>query len=171
MKRLSVVVQGVFRFNRNERGTQLIELAIAVPILLSLSLVSAEAGRLFYTTATLAKATRLGARYLTTAPLNDAAARTLAYSRARNLVVYGTIAPTGSSTSIHSGLTTSNVVITPVGGVNAALPTTLKVSITGVSFQPVINLAQVFKRQGLTFAVPLTPSTTMRYLITQPLNP
>lgn len=158
------------RFRRTERGSHLVELAIALPILLSLSLVSAEFGRLFFSATTLSNATRLGARYLTTANFATDAVRTTSYNAAKNLVVYGTTAPAGNATPVYPGLTTSNVVITTSGGVLSSIPDTVTVAITGVTFQPKVNLASLLKKPGLSLAVSLAPSTTMRYLITQPLN-
>ena len=61
------------RFARSERGTQLVELAIVLPVLLVLFGATAEFGRFFYTYQTLSKATRVGARYLTTAPTGGSA--------------------------------------------------------------------------------------------------
>ena len=156
-------------FRRTERGSHLLELAIALPILLSLGLVSEEFGRLFYQTTRLSNGTRLAARYLTTKPFTTTAKRDAAYADAKNLVVYGAISSSGA-TAIHPGLTTANVSITTAGGVLASIPETVTVSITGVTFQPAVNLAGLLRRPGLTLAIPLAPSTTMRYLLTQPLN-
>jgi Flp pilus assembly protein TadG len=154
---------------RTERGSHLLELAIALPIFISLGLASAEFGRLFYQTTTLANSTRLAARYLTTAAFTTQAKRDAAYANAKNLAVYGTTTPSGVS-PVYPGLTTANISISTAGGVMAALPDTVTVSVTGVTFQPKVNLGSVLKRPGLTLAVPLAPSTTMRYLIQYPLN-
>ena len=152
-----------------ERGSHLLELAIAVPIFLTLALVSAEFGRLFYQTTTLSNATRTAARFLTTAPFTTQAKRDAAYADARNLAVYGTKTPSGVS-PVYPGLVSNNISITTAGGVLAALPETVTVQVTGVNFQPLVNLAGLLKTPGFTLALPLTPATTMRYLITDPLN-
>jgi Flp pilus assembly protein TadG len=157
-------------FRGDERGTQLVEISIALPILVSLLFVTAEFGRLFYTNTTLAKGTRLAARYLTTVPLNTDARRTEYYAKARNLVVYGTSTPATGATPILPGLTTSKVVITQLGGIPMVSPVTVSVQISGVTFQPAVDLGQVTRIPSLSLAVPLSPSTTMRYLVTQPLN-
>ena len=170
MKILKELRDACLRFGSDERGNQLVEISIALPILLSLLVVTAETGRLFYTNTTLAKGTRLATRYLTTVPLNTDARRTLYYANARNLVVYGTAAPATGATPILPGLTTSNVVITQAGGIPTVSPLTVSVQITGVTFQPAIDLSKVTKIPSLSLAVALTPSTTMRYLVTQPLN-
>src|SRR6266516_4760385 len=54
-------------FARNERGIQLVELAIVLPVLMLLFGATAEFGRFFYEYTTLAKASRVGTRYLVTA--------------------------------------------------------------------------------------------------------
>src|SRR5215813_7641057 len=85
------------RFRRDDSGVQLLEVAIVLPILLLLFGAVAEFGRYFYEYTTVAKASRLGARYLATAavkPAEDA--------NAKNLVVYGNTAGTGSP--VISGL-------------------------------------------------------------------
>src|SRR5437870_10188703 len=99
---------------RDDRGIQLVELAIVLPLFMILFGATAEFGRYFYEYSTLAKATRVGARYLTNAAVNTAED-----TNAKNLVVYGNTAGTGSP--IISGLTTANITITRIGGV-ASLP-------------------------------------------------
>ena len=157
------------RQSRNERGTQMVELAICLPILLVLFAVAGEMGRLYFMNTTLAKSTRLAARYLTTVPLNTNENIMLYYANAKNLAVYGKVAPTGSDKPIVAGLTTNNVLITTTGG-TSILPQFVTVQITGISFTPVLNLGGLLKVTGFSLTVPLSPSTTMRYLITQPLN-
>src|ERR1700741_412293 len=90
----------------NERGVQLVELAIVLPILMILFAATAEFGRYFYEYTTLSKAARVGARYLVTAKVDCANA-----DLARNLVVYGNTAGTGSP--ILPGLLTTNVSVSP----------------------------------------------------------
>src|SRR5216684_1294972 len=79
------------RFGRKERGTQLVELAIVLPIFILLFAATAEFGRYFYEYTTLAKAARVGARYLATAAVNSAED-----TNAKNIVVYGNSAGTGN---------------------------------------------------------------------------
>ena len=74
----------------NERGVQLVEMAIVIPIFVILFAAVAEFGRYFYEYTTLAKAARVGARYLVTSKV-DCSQATLA----KNLVVYGNTAGTG----------------------------------------------------------------------------
>src|ERR1041384_7609492 len=90
---------------RNDRGIQLAELAIVVPVLVVLLGATAEFGRYFYEYTTLAKAARIGTRYLVTSKVNCADA-----TNAKNLVVFGNTAGTGSA--IIDGLTTDNIFFT-----------------------------------------------------------
>ena len=123
---------------------------------------AAEFGRFFYEYSTLAKATRVGARYLTTSQVtagDDA--------KAKNIIVYGNAAGTGSP--VVKGLTTGNIVITREGGL-PTLPKTVKVQIIGFQHQPIFDLGAMIKQPSLSLAVQVKPSVTMRYLITQPPN-
>ena len=148
------------RFVGEERGTQLVELAIVLPVLLLMFAATAEFGRFFYTYSTLAKATRLGARYLSAKAVNVKEETT-----ARNLVVYGD--PAGGGTPLLTGLSTNNVEVTHAGGVGA-LPQTVTVRITSYRYQPLLNLGKLVGNPSLTLSIDVKPSTTMRYLLTQP---
>ena len=123
---------------------------------------AAEFGRFFYEYSSLAKATRVGARYLTTAQVTAADD-----AIAKNIIVYGNAAGTGSP--VVPGLTTGNVVITRQGGL-PILPKTVKVQILGFQHQPIFDLGAMIKQPSLSLAVQVKPSVTMRYLITQPPN-
>ena len=147
-------------FRRDEQGLQLVELAIVIPIFLLLFGATAEFGRYFYEYTTVAKGARLGARYLTSISVNAAHD-----TNAKNLVVYGNTAGTGSP--ILSGLTTANVQITRQGGV-PALPQTVTVSIVNYKHQSVVDLGKLLKSSTLTTNVDVKPSVTMRFLLTQP---
>lgn len=149
-----------FIFAREERGAQLVELAIVLPIFLMLFGAAAEYGRYFYEYTTLDKAVRAGSRYLATAAVNGTED-----AKARNIVVYGN--PAGTGTPVVKGLTTANVVITRSGGV-PVLPQTVKVEISGYIYQPVFDLGKLIKVPSLSLSVPVKPSVTMRYLLTQP---
>jgi Flp pilus assembly protein TadG len=148
------------RFARSERGTQLVELAIVLPILLVLLAASAEFGRFFYTYQTLSKATRTGARYLTI----ESAAGT-ADAKARNLVVYGNESGTGSP--VISGLTGSNVRVVRTGG-SSAFPERVTVRIEGYTYRPVFDLGKLIGRPTFSLRVNVSPSTTMRYFSSIP---
>ena len=148
------------RFRRDERGTQLAEASIILPIFLILFAATAEFGRYFYEYTTLAKAARVGARYLTSAQVEPAEDNT-----AKNIVVYGN--PVGSGSPILTGLDKSNVVITRQGG-TPVLPQTVEVEIQGFKHQPIFDLGLILKTPSLSMNVDVKPSVTMRYLISQP---
>lgn len=148
------------RLSRDERGIQLVELAIVLPIFVILFAATAEFGRYFYEYTTLSKASRAGARYLATAAVNateDAAAK--------NIVVYGN--PAGTGSPVLYGLTPANVTITRQGGV-PVLPQTVNVAITGIKHQSLFNLGALTNIQSLSMDIDVKPSVTMRYLLTQP---
>lgn len=150
------------RFRSDERGVQLIETAIVVPILLLLFAGVAEFGRYFYEYSTLAKASRLGARYLAAKAASGPNNWQL---NAKNIVVYGNTAGTG--TPILSGLTTDNVTITYEGG-TTGVPDLVRVSITGYEHQPIFDLGALMKNDALSLNIDVKPSVTMKYLLTQP---
>lgn len=150
----------VNRHIKDERGIQLVELAIVVPIFVLLFATTAEFGRYFYEYTTLAKASRAGARYLATAAVNPTED-----TKAKNIVVYGNSA--GSGSPIITGLTAGNVVITRQGGV-PVVPQTVKVQITGFKHQPIFDLGKLTNIGSLSMNVDVKPSVTMRFLLTQP---
>jgi Flp pilus assembly protein TadG len=152
----------ITRLMRNERGVQLAELALTLPIFLLLFGATAEFGRFFYEYSTLAKAARAGSRYLATAGVSAADD-----TAAKNIVVYGN--PDGTGTPVVKGLTTANVTITREGGA-PKLPETVKVQITNYKYQPIFDLGALTKTPSLSLNVDVKPSVTMRYLLTQPLT-
>jgi Flp pilus assembly protein TadG len=141
---------------RDERGTQLVELALVVPLMLMLVGATAEFGRFFYTYSTLSKATRVGSRYqISQVPGTN-------FALTKNLVVYGNTAGTG--TAVATGLTTANVSV--VENKNAAgAVQTVSVSITGYGYTPVFDLGKLTKNATLSLAVNVAPSSTMRQLV------
>lgn len=143
-------------FRRDERGVQLVELALALPILLMLFGATAEFGRYFYEYTTVAKAARVGARYLITKEASSAED-----AAAKNVVVYGNT--TGSGTPILSGLSTGNVDIQRQGGVGGH-PATVTVRIVNFKHEPVFDLGKMLKSTTLSMNVDVKPSVTMRYL-------
>jgi Flp pilus assembly protein TadG len=160
MRKEGRTVRRLTGFAREERGAQLVELAIVLPVFLILFGAAAEFGRYFYEYTTLDKATRAGSRYLATAAVNGTED-----TRAKNIVVYGNTAGTGAP--IISGLTTANVVITRTGGV-PTLPQTVTVQIYGYQYQPIFDLGKLIKVPSLSLNIDVKPSVTMRYLLTQP---
>src|SRR6266545_2565767 len=154
----------VSSFTRNERGVQLAELAIVLPILLLLFAAVAEFGRYFYEYTTVAKSSRTAVRYLTTACPNgtdDPAAK--------NLVVFGNLAGTGNP--LISGLATTNVKVTRFDSagnvVTGGIPATVTVEIINFKHTPLFDLGKLMN-SSTTLNVDVKPSVTMRYLLTQP---
>ena len=157
-----ILLDKIKLFKRDDRGLQLVELAIAVPILVLLFATAAEFGRYFQEYTTLAKGSRAAARYLATACVNGGDD-----SAAKNLVVYGNVAGTGSP--IVNGLATTNVtIVRAVGGVaTGGFPETVTVKIENFNHTPLFNLGQLMGN-SLSMNIAVKPSVTMRYLLTQP---
>lgn len=151
----------LLRHLKDERGIQLAEMAIVLPIFILLFAATAEFGRYFFEYTTLAKAARAGARYLTTTAVNS-----VEDTNAKNIVVYGNASGTGSP--ILAGLTTKNVEINRQGG--TLVPETVQVEITGYTHQPLFDLGKLTKTPSLSLNIEVKPSVTMRYLLTQPLT-
>lgn len=148
------------RFRKDERGLQLVEAAIVVPIFLVLFAATAEFGRYFYEYTTLAKAAQVGTRYLSSNPVDA-----LEDSKAKNLVVYGNTAGNGSP--ILPGLSPAQVVITRQGPI-PVVPETVTIQIVGFQHQPIFNVGALLNNAGLSLNVDVKPSVTMRYLLTTP---
>lgn len=141
---------------RDERGTQLVELALVVPLLLMLVGATAEFGRFFYTYSTLSKATRAGARYQISQPPGTN------WTNTKNLVVYGNTAGTGAA--IMPGLTAANVQV--IENKNAAgVVQTVTVGISNYGYQPIFDLGKLTRNASLSLAVNVSPSSTMRQLV------
>jgi Flp pilus assembly protein TadG len=159
MRRLSCLT----RFRRSERGVQLVEAAIVLPLLLMMFGAVAEFGRYFYEYSTAAKAARLGARFICSKSLDSGS--TNWETQAKNLVVYGNTA--GSGTPILPGLTTANVQLTYSGGSYSGgngVPTKVTVSIINYKHQPIFDLAKLTK-SSFSLNVDVKPSVTMAYLL------
>jgi Flp pilus assembly protein TadG len=179
---LSRVKYGISRTVRQEDGSSIIELAIVFPILMILFVGTAELGRLFYTYTTLAKATTVGARYLSTsrdATSTDANKVTAAKLAAKNLVVYGCKdrigdAACAATPPIILGLSTANVNIcdnfsvpcNPVlAAPSATVPKHFRVEIQSYNYsRGVWNLATMTGKANSTFYFALKPGTEMRYM-------
>jgi Flp pilus assembly protein TadG len=149
-------------FRRDDRGLQLVELAIALPVLILLFAAVAEFGRYFQAYTTLAKGSRVAVRYLATARANG-----LDDDDAKRLVVYGNVAGTGSP--IVNGLTVENVDITrhtEAGALTTGFPATVTVKIQDFQHTPFFDLGSLM-RSSLSLNVDVKPSVTMRYLMTQ----
>jgi Flp pilus assembly protein TadG len=110
-----------------QHGVAAVEFALILPLLILLSIFTIEFGRAMYQYNTLAKSVRDAARYLSVQLPNTHSAE------ARNLIVYGNLAGTG--TPLVTGLNTSHVP-TPTWQPVGADPviTTVTVRVSGYSF-------------------------------------
>lgn len=154
---LRILTGKIKSFKRDDRGLQLVELAITLPIMVLLFAAAAEFGRYFQEYTTLAKGSRAAARYLATACINGGDD-----SAAKNLVVYGNVAGTGSP--IVNGLQTTNVTIERIP---TGFPETVTVKIENFNHTPLFNLGQLMGN-SMSLNIAVKPSVTMRYLLTQP---
>ncbi len=151
------------RFRCDERGVQLLEVAIVLPIMFMFFGAVAEFGRYFYEYTTLAKAARLGARYMATKSLNSASQNW--GLNTKNLVVFGNEAGTG--TPILYGLTVNNVDLQYAGGSysgGTGVPDKVTVTIINFKHQPIFDLGQLTK-SGISLNVDVKPSVTMHYML------
>lgn len=159
---LSKIFQRPARWWRDERGVQLLETAIVLPIFLILLAVAAEFGRYFYVYSTLSRATRTAVRHISSKKFTLATA-----TEAQNLALCGTVAACASGTEILSGLTSANFEIIPAvpAPPNIVFPTTVTVRVTNYTYQPIFNLGNF--AEGVSWAnVPIQAKTTMRYVVT-----
>lgn len=159
---------------KGERGSSVVELAIVFPILLLLFVGTAELGRLFATYNTLSKATKVGARYLSTqkeaesTDVNVSGPSSPLQTRVKCLVVTGyTNCNDGSGSprpKLLPNLTTANVLIT-LPATSTLSARYVKVEIQNYNFQPgTFNVAGATDSTSSTFYFSLEPSTTMRYM-------
>ncbi len=126
-------------------GVATIEFAIVLPLLLAICFGITEFGRAIYTYNSLAKSARGAARYLTTQAAGSG------HTTARNLVVYGN--PAGTGTPLMPGLNSSNMaskvlicdasITTCTANLNqGSNPSinTVTITITGYQFTPALDL-------------------------------
>jgi Flp pilus assembly protein TadG len=133
-----------------QRGVAAVEFALILPLLILLTFLATEFGRALYQYNTLAKATRDAARYLSMQLPDDPAA----VATARNLMVYGNTAGTG--TPLALGLTTSNV-RAPVWRVESGTAppiSTVTVEFQNYTFRPLV---------ASVFGVSLAPSGVLAF--------
>ncbi|MBA2676222.1 TadE family protein [Ramlibacter sp.] len=112
-----------------QHGAALVEFALILPLLLTLTIFVAEFGRAIMYYNTLTKSVRDAARYLSTKTPGTRLAE------AKNLIVYGT--PTAGATALVPGLTTA-MVPDPVWQTQGTLPVinVVTVRVQGYTFRP-----------------------------------
>ena len=124
-------------FHSSERGSTLVEFAIALTVFLTAMFAVVEFGRALWVHNALADAARRGARYATLHAASDVAS-------VKNVVVYGD--PAGGSQPLVPNLTTGNVTVNySQFGLNKG---TVSVSVTNYQFQFVIPIV------GTTITMP-----------------
>jgi Flp pilus assembly protein TadG len=127
-----------------QRGVAIVEFALILPLLLVMTFIVTEFGRALYQYNTIAKSVRDAARYLSVQTPGTHV------TEARNLIVFGNIAGTG--TPLALGLTTSlvpNPTWQPLGTGPVINVVTVKVS--GYTFRPLFSDFFVSGVFGATF--------------------
>ena len=158
MLRRAIKSRALSNFLRREAGTQLVELALVLPIMLMLLASIAEFGNFFYTYSTLAKATRGGARYMTSKTFNATEK-----DKAKSLAIYGDANAGCTGTPVLKGLSCANVDVEGVGG-SAGFPNQVVVKVKDYTYQPLFDLGKL-SNKTFSMSVPVSPSTTMKYLL------
>ena len=165
MQVASKVVQAVRRFVQNDCGGTLAELAILVPFLVVMLAAVTEFGRLFQTYTTLTKATRVSARYLSNHQFNNDEK-----DKARSLVVCGKLKCAGGD-ELVTGMTAAKVCIEPEGTPATIETVTVRIPRTEGDcgaphlHTPIFDLGRLLQVDGFSLSMPISPSTTMRYML------
>jgi Flp pilus assembly protein TadG len=103
------------RYKEN-RGNELIEFALVLPLLVLMLAGAIEFGRAFYTYNILTKSVRNAARYLSDAQISDTGVIGAGYvAKTKNLAVYGNVAGTGTKVIPDLQTTQINVPATTPG--------------------------------------------------------
>jgi Flp pilus assembly protein TadG len=148
---------------RRERGLQLVETAIVMPVMILLLGSVAEFGRYFHMRSTMVRATMTGAVYMSDKP-NTMAERL----NASRMAACGQTADCNNATMLlYPGVTEANIT-TAVAG-NVIIGQTVTVSTTGVTYQPVFGSRPVFSNGRVInpgsqwMSYPIRVQTSMRY--------
>ena len=146
----------VRRVSRDERGTQLVELTIVLPVMILLFASVAEFGRFFYTYSTLSKAARSAARYTTTRQFDAAD-----IAQAQSLAVYSDASAGCTGTAILQGLTCANVDLQQATSAGAQ---TVTARVINYQYQPIFDLGKLTGISTLSLKINVSPSVTMKYV-------
>jgi TadE-like protein len=162
MRRKISTLGKIRRFGKEERGTQLLELAVALPIMLMLFGGLAEFSRFFYTYTTLTNAVRGGARHASKWERNAS----WTVPETQRMVVYGDFSDT-SKGPILPGLTTGHVSVVANGpSVNNIDSVTVRIN--GYNYTPLFDLGKLTGISGLSLNIPMNASVTMHQLYNGP---
>jgi hypothetical protein len=159
---MSIQVNRIRRFFRQEGGSQLVELALVLPIMLVLMGAAAEFGRFFYTYSTLENAVRAGARHASKWRITEP----WEFPETSRMVVYGDFSDT-SKGPILPGLSTSNVSIT-ANGPSANKIDSVTVKIVNYQYQPIFDVGKLTGIPALSLKINLNASSTMHQLFNGP---
>jgi Flp pilus assembly protein TadG len=120
------------RLHCRERGAALVELALMMPLLLILTMITTEFGRAMYQYNLLTKSVRDSVRYLSVQTPGTHA------TEAQNLIIYGRT--TASGTPLVPGLTAANVAA-PVWATQGSAPiiNTVTVRVQNYCFRPLFT--------------------------------
>lgn len=163
MKLCKSFLKGTRRVGRDERGSQLIELALALPVILVMFGALAEFGRYFYTYSTLTTAVRAGARHASKWQKNEG----WTFPETSKMVVYGDFGSTAGG-PILPGLSESHVVIQANGAaVNDIDSVTVK--IVGYRYQPLFDLGKLTGISTLSMNIDMNANATMKQLFKGPV--
>lgn len=150
------------RIVRKEHGSQLVELALVLPILLVLMGAAAEFGRFFYTYSTLQNAVRAGARHASKWRITEP----WEFPETSRMVVYGDFTDT-SKGPILPGLSTSNVSIV-TNGPSANTVDSVTVKIINYQYTPIFDVGKLTGIPALSLKINLNASSTMHQLFNGP---
>lgn len=151
------------RFARRERGSQLVELAITLPLVMMLLGATAEFARFFYTYSALTNAVRAGARHACKWEIG--ASWTI--PETQRMVVYGDFTDTTDG-PILPGLQTSNVQV-KANGPSAHNIDSVTVSIIGYQYQPILDIGKLTGIPALSMKINMNATATMKQLFNGPV--
>jgi Flp pilus assembly protein TadG len=153
---------------KKQRGIAMVEFAIAVPVLLLLMLVAAEAGRWLYQYNTLHKAVRDGVRYAASEALNGTTGVMKqgdewleVVQDTQNVVVYGN--PGGTGNPVLPGLSTGQITVAAVDAVHVRVQVGTG---TPYNYVPIFasGIPSFTGGANIDFNIDMTASATMRAL-------
>lgn len=130
---------------QRQRGGAIVEFVLVMPLMLIPIFITTEIGRAYYYYNTLTKNVREAARYL------SVRAKGVDVDSAKNIIVFGN--PAGTGTAVIPRLSKTNVpdpAYATVGTVPAI--TTVTVTVSGYSFQPMVSSVFGFRLNTFTFA-------------------
>jgi len=142
---------------RDERGTQFVELALVLPVMLLFFGAVAEFGRYFYIYSTLAKAARAGARYTISRPFD-----TTSINQAKSLIVFGDQSAGCAGTPVLPNMGCGNVEIqktTTAAGVQV-----VTARIVNYEYTPLLDIGKLTGLAGASLAGNVSTSVTMKYI-------